>query len=63
MLHARLRGFPVPFSSVEAGKECSYNYGPKELLEWDLATRRKYLSEKNGFVCRCERCREEAEKV
>lgn len=48
--------------AVKAGEECSYNYGPKELLDWDLVKRRKYLSEKNGFVCRCERCRAEAEK-
>ena len=44
---------------VPAGDECTYNYGPKELVGWDLTERRKYLSDKNGFVCRCERCRGE----
>eukprot|EP00740_Mantoniella_antarctica_P007623 CAMPEP_0181366604 /NCGR_PEP_ID=MMETSP1106-20121128/10802_1 /TAXON_ID=81844 /ORGANISM="Mantoniella antarctica, Strain SL-175" /LENGTH=375 /DNA_ID=CAMNT_0023481983 /DNA_START=341 /DNA_END=1468 /DNA_ORIENTATION=- len=46
-------------SAVAAGEECVYNYGPRELLTWNLEKRRRYLSEKNGFVCRCERCREE----
>ena len=49
-------------TAVKTGEECTYNYGPKELLGWDLEKRRSYLSEKNGFVCRCERCCEEAEE-
>ncbi|CAJ1386638.1 unnamed protein product [Effrenium voratum] len=42
------------------GEAICINYGPPELLEWDVARRREYLQRQNGFTCRCPRCLTEA---
>lgn len=49
----------VAIAPIAEGKECVYNYGPKELVEWDLNKRREHLRDNHGFVCACDRCRGE----
>ena len=41
----------------------TFNYGPEELLGWNVTRRRAYLFERLGFVCGCERCVEEERAV
>mmetsp|Transcript_108749 Transcript_108749/g.318162 ORF Transcript_108749/g.318162 Transcript_108749/m.318162 type:complete len:410 (+) Transcript_108749:42-1271(+) len=44
---------------LQPGDPLCHNYGPQELLTWPVAKRRTYLWKHNGFMCKCERCREE----
>ena len=41
---------------VAAGEPLTICYGAKELVGWDVAKRRAYLEQHNGFFCRCVRC-------
>merc|ERR1711998_15641 len=41
---------------ISEGQSLCINYGPRELVDWPLEQRRTYLEQKNGFICRCERC-------
>ena len=43
-------------AALEPGEPLCICYGPKDLLQWDLAKRRSWLKAHCGFACACPRC-------
>jgi len=41
---------------ITAGEALCHNYGPEELLDWQVEKRRAHLFDRHGFVCQCQRC-------
>ena len=41
---------------IAPGDALTINYGSKDLPQWPLQQRRRYLLEHNGFWCACAKC-------
>ena len=41
---------------IAPGAALTINYGSKDLPQWPLQQRRRYLLEHNGFWCACAKC-------
>ena len=51
-----LRNSAKAAAALEPGEPLCICYGPKDLLQWDLAKRRSWLKAHCGFACACPRC-------